>query len=152
MSSHGNCDIEDDSRHASVAPRDATGTAADSPRNISPCHAEDFSYPPGLPVPLEYDARTRICDTTLDFTVNALSTHSLQSQFATTGTPPFHSPILAAGSIPQHAASSNAAARTLVSEKTDEQPVPSWVQHVSRPSLSLVTGVQHAELATINSG
>ena len=84
-------------------------------------------------------------------TATALSTHNTtQPEFETTGRAPFLSPTVATGSPEQKAASSNAAARTLASEQTDDQPVPFWERHTSWRSLSLATGVQHAESSTMN--
>ena len=42
-------------------------------------------------------------------------------------------------------------ARTLASEPTEQQTLPSLERHASRPSLSLVTDVQQAEFSAINS-
>ena len=137
-----------------MAPRGATSVTVNGSYDIDSRDAEDFSGSLGFPAsPLECkcDLRTSIDATAaFDITGTALSTHNTtQPKFETARRAPFLSPTLAIGSPEQQAASSNEAARTLASEQTDDQPVP-FERHTSWPSLSLATGVQHAESCTID--
>ena len=127
MSSQGDYDKERDSRRSPVVARGATRT------------------------PLDCDVRTSIGATAVpNITATAPSSPAdLQSQRRALIKTYFISPTPPAGSTEQQAASSNTATRTLASEETNEQLVPLWERHPSWPSLSLATGVEHAEPSAI---
>ena len=100
---------------------------------------------------LDYDVSTNIGPTAVpDSTATAPSSPAYsQSRRRAMIRAHFLSTIPPAGSTEQQAASSNTATRTLASEETNEQLVPLWERHPSWPSLSLATGVEHAEPSAI---
>ena len=125
MRSYGDCDREYDTLRSSVSPRDATGSAADSPRNIR--HRATLKIFRALSafLFLRSNMMPERESGTLVLTLQLLQfrEHFLDPCPAATvrnnRQTPFLSSTLAAGSAEQQAACPNAAARTLASIRTD---------------------------------